>query len=350
MRIDRCWIGLFACAALIGMMLTGCSKEGGSSNAAKSGNAGTTTQTTAGRKKIVFVFKKGGISYSELCKTGAQRANDDKSLNVEVEYEASAEGTAEKQADIINQAIVGKADAIVVSPVDSKAIVAPIDNAVRAGIKVFTWDSDAPDSKRTFYVAAIDDLLIGANIMDGVAKSVGEKGKVLVFSGQRTAENLNRHVEGIENESKKYPGITLATPYVYNDDDNGKAGQMAQTALASKDPDAVGIACTNSVSPRAAAETLRHLNRVGKVMVWGLGMPMENKDYVKDGSITGLYLWDPRELTYQTAKLVAAALNGKMPQQGDQIPGKGDITVKGPIITLPLRITITKENVDTFDF
>jgi ABC-type sugar transport system substrate-binding protein len=335
MRFNRYALALLGCALIAGVALAGVSLTG--------------CAAPSNRKKIVFVFKKGGISYSELCKAGAQRANDDKSLNVDVEYEASTEGTAEKQADIINQAIVGKASAIVVSPVDSKAIVAPIENAVRAGIKVYTWDSDAPDSKRTFYVAAIDDLLIGANIMDGVAQSIGNKGKVLVFSGQRTAENLNRHVEGIENESKKYPAITLVTPYIYNDDDNGRAGQMAQTAL-QKDADATGIACTNSVSPRAAAETLRHLHLVGKVKVWGLGMPSENKDYLKDGSITGLYLWDPRELTYQTAKLVAASLNGKMPQQGDQIAGKGAIQVKGPIVTLPLRVTITKENVDSFDF
>ena len=78
---------------------------------------------SSAKKKIVFVFKIGGISYSEACKAGAEQAASDPTLNADVQYQAATEGTAEKQKDIIEQAIVGHADAIVVSPVDSKAIV-----------------------------------------------------------------------------------------------------------------------------------------------------------------------------------------------------------------------------------
>ena len=34
-----------------------------------------------------------------------------------------------------------------------------VEKAMKRGIKVFTWDSDAPDTKRIFYVAAADDVV-----------------------------------------------------------------------------------------------------------------------------------------------------------------------------------------------
>jgi ABC-type sugar transport system substrate-binding protein len=334
--------------------LVGCSKEEPTAPTGTTGGAKPSTTTSApatsgNKKKIVFVFKIGGISYSEACKAGAQQANDDPSLNADVEYEASTEGTAEKQADIINQAIVGKADAIVVSPVDAKAVVPALNKAAESGIKVFTWDSDAPDSKRLFYVAAVDDVQIGTDIADALAKSMGGKGKVLIFSGQRTAENLNKHVEGIEAGLKKYPGITILQPYIYNDDDKNKATTMAVQALQAH-PDATGIACSNSPSPPAAGEAIRKANLIGKVKVWGLALPSETKPYLLDGSVTGLYLWDPKKLTYLTAKLVKDALDGKMPQDGQEIPGEGKMTVKNNVVTLPLRLEITKDNVEKLNF
>ena len=335
------------CIGLALCTLTGCEKEQTATPAAPAVTGGTPASGSGARKKIVFVFKIGGISYSEACKAGAEQAAADVSLNADVQYQAATEGTAEKQKDIIEQAIVGHADAIVVSPVDSKAILPSLKKAKEQGIHIYTWDSDAPDSPRELYMAAIDDVKIGTDIADGLAKSIGEKGKVLVFSGQNTAENLNKHLEGIKQGLAKYPGITILDTY-YNDDKTDKAKQMALAALQAH-PDAVGIAGTNSVSPRGAAEALRTLHKVGKVKVWGLGLPSENKPYLKDGSVTSLYLWDPQKLTYLTAKLVREALDGKMPKNGDTL-AEGPIQVQGAQVTLPLRLDITRENVDSLKF
>ena len=352
----RNFVRIFACligAGISALSPLGCTndKTGGKSAETAPGNPAANTQVASGaKKKIVFIFKIGGISYSEACKAGAEQANADSAINADVQYQASTEGTSEKQADIVDQAIVGKADAIVVSPVDAKAIVPALDRAVQAGIQVFTWDSDAPDSKRKFYVAAVDDVEIGTNIADALARSIGEKGKVLIFSGQRTAENLNKHLQGMEIGFRKYPNIKVAQPYYYNDDEKGKAVSTAITALQAN-PDTVGIACCNSVSPPAAGEALRKNNSIGKVKVWGLALPSETKTYLKDGSVTGLYLWDPKLLTYVTARLVKDALDGKMPTDGEEIAGvPGKTSVKGSTVIPPLRLEINKDNVDKMTF
>jgi ABC-type sugar transport system substrate-binding protein len=335
-------------AGLAGTVLIGCEKEQTQPPAANTANPTAQSGGTGAKKKIVFVFKKGGISYSEACKAGADQANSDAALNAEVQYQAAPEGSPEKQKDIIEQAIVGHADAIVVSPVDSKAIVPTLQKAKDQGIHVFTWDADAPDSPREFYVAAVDDVQIGVDVADALAKSIGEKGSVLLISGHTTAENLNQHLEGIEKGLAKYPGIKQVMPPYYNEDDTTKAKQYAVAALQAH-PDAVGIAGTNSVTPRGVGEALRTLHKVGKVKVWGLGLPSETQPYLLDGSVTGLYLWDPQKLTYITAKLVKESLDGKAPKDGETI-AEGVIHVKGPLVTLPLRLEINKENVKSMKF
>ncbi len=113
----------------------------------------------------------------------------------------------------------------------------------------------------------------------------------------------------------------------------------------------VGIACANSVSPHGAGEAVKTAGKIGKIKVWGLGLPSENKPYLMDGSVTGLYLWDPKQLTYVTAKLVRAALDGKMPADGDSVDGvEGKLQVKDQIVTLPLRLEINKDNVEKMTF
>ena len=342
-------LGTVALAAL-----SGCSKEG-ASDTKTGGEVSTTAPKTGdakpsgGKKKIVFVFKVGGISYGEACKRGAEQASADPAINADVQYQAATEGTSEKQSQIVEQAIVGKADAIVVSPVDAKAIVPALNKAEEAGIKVFTWDADAPTSKRTFYVSAADDVEIGAAILDSLVKSMGGEGKVLVYSGQRTAENLNLHIQGVEEAAKKNPRVVLAQPYVYNEEDKGKAVSVVTQALQAN-PDIKGIAGINSLAPPSAGEAIRKLGLIGKVKVWGLALPSDTKAYLQDASVTGIYLWDPQKLTYYTAKLVREALDGKMPKDGDELKGEGKIMVKGGIVTLPLKVEITKENVDKFPF
>lgn len=343
---------LMVAAALLA--LAGCDREASrpSDTGATSGTPqtnGAAPTASGAKKKIVFVFKIGGISYSEACKAGAEQANNDPSLNATVEYQASTEGTAEKQADIINQAIVGKADAIVISPVDAKAIIPAMEKAAEAGIKVFAWDNDVPGSNREFYVTAVDDVQIGADIMDALAKSIGEKGKVLIYSGQRNAESLNLHIRGVEEAAKKYPGITLVQPYIYNEEDKTKSTSIAAQALQAH-PDLAGVAGVNSLAPPGAGEAIRKLNLIGKVKVWGLALPSETKPYLLDGSVTGLYLWDPKKLTYLTARLVRDALDGKMPQDGQEIPGEGKLKVKDGVVTLPLRLEITSDNVEQMKF
>lgn len=331
-RIYRFMIAL----ALIGITfgLTSCSSQQGASSA---------------KRRIVFVFKVDGILYSKVCQEGAEKANQElQSKGVEVDYMAPRQAQVASQIAMIQQLIAEKVSAIVVSPDDAEGIVPILKKATDAGIKVFTWDSDAPNSSRIFYVAAADDVQIGKNIANALAKDIGYKGKVQICSGQQGAANLNLHVQGMVDAFKQYPGISLVQPFIYNNDDNQKARSMAIQALQAH-PDIVGFACANSVSPPAVGEAITSLGKIGQIKVWGLALPSETRQYLKSGAVSGLMLWDPAKLTYLTAILVNNYLDGKPPVSGATYPGIGKITVNGPNVLMP-GVTITKQNVDQFNF
>jgi len=84
--------------------------------------------------------------------------------------------------------------------------------------------------------------------------------------------------------------------------------------------------------------------------VWGLSLPSENRDYLKQGVVNGLTLWDPAKLTYVTTKLVNDYLDGKKPVNGMEIPGIGKLKVSPTGVIIMPGAIITKENVDQFDF
>jgi ABC-type sugar transport system substrate-binding protein len=299
-------------------------------------------------RRIVFIFKSAG-QYSEACRKGADQANSELSAQgVKVEYFAPEKAEVGKQIQYMDQLIAQKADAIVISPNDEEAIVPIIKKAMDNGVKVFTWDSDAPASQRIFYVAAADDVQIGVDIAEALAKDLGGRGKVAVMSGGRTAANLNLHVQGVVKGLKKYPGITILQPYVYNDEDVAKATGLAVAAF-QKDRDIAGFACVNSQGPPGVGEAVTKLGKIGQVKVWGLSLPSQTRQYLKSGALSGIKLWDPGKLTYLTAKLVADYLDGKQPQDGAEYPGIGKISYKDSKVIMP-GVTFTKDNVDQFDF
>lgn len=332
---------LVAVALAIGIMAAGCTRKTVTTTPA-------TSVPTAKKHKIAFVMKLRGIPYTNAMERGMKQAVDE--LGIEAVFLGpQSGGDTIQQIAIIEDQISAGVNAIVISPNDDKAVIPVIKKAMQKGIKVFTWDSDAPESERIFYVAAADDVGIGEQIIDKIAKEIGGKGKVAVMTGGTNALNLKLHVEGVVKGAKKYPGIELVKPFIYNDDDQQKAISGAITVL-QRYPDLAAFAAVNSPGVPGAARALIQTGKEGKVKIWGLSLPSENKEYLKKDIVNGLILWDPAKLTYATAVLVNDYLNGKKPVDGMEIKGVGKIKVSARgMILLPGEI-ITKQNVDQFDF
>lgn len=339
---QRIICGLAAAVVVTGLLAVGCSRK------TTTTPSSTSTTTSAKKRKIAFVMKLRGIPYTNAMERGMKQAMDELGIDA-VFLGPQSGGDTIQQIAIIEDQISAGVDAIVISPNDDKAVIPVVKKAMDKGIEVFTWDSDAPESKRIFYVAAADDVGIGEQIIDKVAKEIGGKGKVAVMTGSPNALNLKLHVDGVIKGAKKYPGIKLVEPYIYNDDDQQKAISGAITVL-QRHPDLAGVAAVNSPGVPGTARALMQTGKEGKVKVWGLSLPSENKEFLKKDIVNGLILWDPAKLTYVAARLVNDYLDGKKPVDGMEIEGIGKLEVREDGVILMPGVIITKENVDQFDF
>src|SRR5205085_1900720 len=137
------------------------------------------------------------------------------------------------QAQAIQAAVTRHSNAILISCSDAAKVTSAINEAVDQGIQVMTFDSDAPASKR-FAFYGVDDIETGQRVMAELAKQNGGKGNVAILAGNQTAPNLQKRVQGVKDEAKKYPGIKIVD--VYNHEETPQAASQKVTEVMNANP------------------------------------------------------------------------------------------------------------------
>ncbi len=333
------------------LLLAAISLVGGCQRSESSGSGGPVGAPAVRPGKIVIAMlpKLINIDYFDACKRGAAKAAEE--LGVELIFDGPAEATAEGQNQFMDTWIRQKVSAICIAPNQPRGVKRFVEAARRAGIKVLTWDTDAPESGRDLMVNQVDDRLLGEMLMDDLARQMGEKGKWAIAIGSLDAANLNTWRRHAEARAKKYPGLELVATEVTKEDENF-ARQRVETLLHAY-PDLGGIVAFDSNSVPGAAEAIVRANRAGKIALVGNSTPAKMKRYVKEGVVESFFLWDPRALGGLTVRLAKALVEGSEPRVGDVLPGHGKLVFSQEdprMVILSDPIRFTKENVDLYDF
>jgi ribose transport system substrate-binding protein len=165
---------------------------------------------------IAMIAKSSTNPVFLSARTGAEKAAEELSkehgVNVKINWLTPPSENAELQAQRIAQAVNSGANAILVSASDAGKITGAINEAVERGVPVMSFDSDAPDSKRFSFYGG-DDHAMGSQVMSELARQMNGKGKIAILSGNQNAPNLQKRVQGVLDEAKKYPGITIVNTF-----------------------------------------------------------------------------------------------------------------------------------------
>ncbi len=332
---------LLACA----LTLVGCKKATNETNTAT--HAG---QKASGRTTIALLPKLINIDYFNACKNGATKAADE--LGVTLIYDGPTEPSGAEQNKFFDTWIRQGVQAICVAPNQPKTIRTFVKKAKDQGIKVLTWDSDAPESGRDLFVNQVDEKTLGEALIDDLAHQMGEEGEWAIAIASLDAANLNTWRRYAEARAKqKYPNLKLAATEVTKEDEN-YARQKVETLLNAY-PNLKGIVAFDSNSVPGACEAVKRAGKVGKVAVVGNSTPNKMRPYIEEGVLESFYLWDPRALGGLTVRLAKLLVDGKQIEDGMEIPGIGKIHLNPNdpttvIMADPIRFT--KENIDRYDF
>jgi simple sugar transport system substrate-binding protein len=99
-----------------------------------------------------------------------------------------------------NSAIASKADAIGVSLIDKTVFDRPVEEALRAGIPVFAYNSDVPPESQNRRLAYIGQDLYGAGYMLGyrLANAI-PPGKIAAFMATKRTLNIQPRADGLKD-------------------------------------------------------------------------------------------------------------------------------------------------------
>src|SRR5438270_9330531 len=95
-------------------------------------------------------------------------------------------------------------------------------------------------------------------------------------------------------------------------DDLKDKAQSEATALLSAYPNLKLVMAICSPAVPGAAEAVKQAGKAGTVKVIGLGLPSENRKYVKDGVTQSVILWKTVDLGYLTVHAANALAKGEL--------------------------------------
>jgi len=334
-------------ALALTLVASGCSKASTDSDTPASGASGGSTKAL----NVVFIPKNLGNPYFDASDAGGKAAVE--TLGGKFSEVGPQTASPDAQVQYINTAAQQKASAIVISANDPTAIGSALQQAKSTGTKVVTFDSDTEAQFRDLFINQASPEGIAKAEVDGIAKQIGDAGEIAILSASANATNQNAWIKLMKAElAASHPNITLVETVYGNDDDQTSFDKTA--ALLNKHPKLKGIISPTTVGIAAAARYLSTSDKKGKVALTGLGTPDQMRKYVKNGTVTEFYLWNPSDLgtlaAYAADALVKGTITGK---EGDKFTAGslGDFTVgKDGVVLLGDPTGFNKDNIDQFKF
>jgi ribose transport system substrate-binding protein len=207
-------------------------------------------------------------------------------------YDAQAE-LAELQ-----KATAAKPAGILISVADVSVLQPGIDAAVAAGIPVITMDSDAPGSRRLYFIGT-NNLAAGQLGGKRVIEKIGGKGNVVFFtiSGQA---NTEERLKGFKDVFGSRPDIKIADVVDIKDDPKS-AFDKAQVFLAETGPKKIdAFVCLDSASGKMVSDAIKRVPGGRELVAWDVNQ--DTLDGIKGGSIDATIVQKPFTMAYYGLK------------------------------------------------
>ena len=244
---------------------------------------------------------------------------------VKAEQELAAKGTKVKlfwkgplreddrdqQIQVVENFASRKVDGIVLAPLDSRALVAPVASALQAGVPTVVIDSDLQSDKQVSFVAT-DNFKGGQMAGEFLAKQLSGKGSIILLRYQVGSASTEAREAGFLDAVKKVPGLKLISSDQHAGATREMAYQASQNLLNRYGKGVDGIFCPNETATIAMTKALRDIGRAGgKVKLVGFDSGTQSVLDLKNGDVQALVVQDPLKMGYLGVMTVVEHIQGK---------------------------------------
>jgi ribose transport system substrate-binding protein len=199
---------------------------------------------------------------------------------------------------------------ILVSVVDAKLMGPEIDAAMDAGIPVITVDSDAPNSRRLFFIGT-NNREAGRLGGHRLLEKMHGAGNVVFFTNPGQP-NLDERLGGYQDVLAREPGVHIVQVI----DIHGQstvAFDQTQQLLAKTGKDRVdAFVCLEASAGKEVAEVLRRANASDRVLI-AMDVDKDTLDLVKQGVIAATVAQKPFTMAYVGVQMLDSLYHDPLP-------------------------------------
>jgi ribose transport system substrate-binding protein len=240
----------------------------------------------------VFVTSNLQVPYWKTAGAGFAKAAAEYKVRTEFAGPQNYDPKAER--DALDQAVQKKATGVLLAVTDAALLKDSIDKAVAAGIPVITIDSDAPASKRLFFIGT-NNYQAGFTGGQRLAQELHGKGNVVVFT-MPDQPNLQDRLRGYKEALARTPDIKITR--VVDIQGDPRIAFDTATQIAGKERDKVdAFVCLEAQSGKEVAGVLSSYHVTGKI-VMAMDTDPETLDAIQKGTIAATIAQKPYTMAF----------------------------------------------------
>ncbi len=214
------------------------------------------------------------------------------------------------QIQIVETMINARVDAIVLTPLDDRALMPPVAEAKSRGIPTVIFNTALGGNDFISYIAT-DNWKGGVLAAERVGSLLQGRGKLILI----------RIIEGIEGNRQREEGFLTTIRSIFPEmavlSDNQYAGITTETAyqttenLLARFPDVEAIFTPNESTTFGCLRALQDHGLAGKVVHVGFDSSKKLIEALEKREIMGLVLQDPVRMGYDSVRTAVAHLRGE---------------------------------------
>jgi ribose transport system substrate-binding protein len=248
----------------------------------------------AGADKAAREFQAAGVPVEVLWKAPVRE--DDREQQVEV-----VEG-------FVSQGVSG----LVLAPLDSRALLRPVEEAKAAGIPTLIFDSALADPAQQVSYVSTDNGKGGRLAGERMGEVLKGAGKVLVLRYQEGSAATEEREQGFLDELRThFPGVTVISSDQYAGATRDTAKRASENLLNRFADKVDGIFTPNESSTAGMLLALQDIGKAGKVTFVGFDYSSGFLPPLERGELHGFVAQNPVNMGYLSVKTMVEHLQGK---------------------------------------
>jgi ribose transport system substrate-binding protein len=230
-------------------------------------------------ERYILVTVNSKLPYWQTAASGLAKAAAQYGVKVDVR----GPDTYDPQAEVteFRNTFAMKPAGLLVSVADPALMQSAIDDAINAGIPVITIDSDAPKSRRLYFVGTNN---MQAGVLGGkrVVERLHGKGNIVFFSMPQP--NLEERLRGYKDVFEDHPDIKIVE--VFNmKGDSGNAFDRTTHYLTDKNaPRVDAFVCLEASAGKDVAEALKRQSATDRLVV-AMDVDEQTLNLIKQGAV-----------------------------------------------------------------